>query len=574
MRRESTARASHLLAWAGLLAVCAALFALSFQRWGHPVIDLGRDLWVPSQLLEGRVLYRDVVYNYGPVAPYLLAGIVALLGDSLVVFAGVGIASGLLCMGAVYAIGCELADWRAGFVSGLLFCAFSFFAHSTWGCNFVLPYAYAATFSMTFALASFALLLRHLQGRSGAALVGSLVLALLAVATKVEVGVAIVGVIVVAGWVHRLSLRILAGAGAAAALAGVAGFAAFSARAPGDYSLWGDNFGRFAGSGLADPFFLAVAGLDRPGAALITQVVLLMALAGAVFGANAAARLASASERGDAATLAVGVVGAAALLVLVPLAGDARILGASVLVGPVLIAWLLLRDRRDPLLLLALLVLLCAPRVLLQAHPVWYGFTLSIPAIPLAVVGLGARLSPRMQAPRATAAVLVAVALFAAGRHVATSMAHWRAQSALFDTGGGTMHDLPIGRAEAIGAFLDHAKSRRGTVDSLLVLPEGVSLNHWSGLGSPSGRYLFTPPEVPGPEVEADILGELRAEPPDWIVMNSRDLREFGVRRFGADYAPRVGTWIRKHYVRERVFGPHEWKLELWTQREPLPRSR
>jgi len=116
------------------------LFIESYQRWGHPIIDIGRDLYLPSQILQGRVLYQELLYNYGPTVPYLLAGITAVLGDHLRVFAGVGFVSGALTMIALYAVGARLGGWLEGFGSALMFLIFGFFANSTWGCNFMLPY--------------------------------------------------------------------------------------------------------------------------------------------------------------------------------------------------------------------------------------------------------------------------------------------------------------------------------------------------------------------------------------------------------------------------------------------------
>ena len=59
-RASGSSLIQHGLAWACLMAIGFLLFADSYQRWGHPIIDLGRDLYLPGQLLEGRVLFRDL----------------------------------------------------------------------------------------------------------------------------------------------------------------------------------------------------------------------------------------------------------------------------------------------------------------------------------------------------------------------------------------------------------------------------------------------------------------------------------------------------------------------------------
>jgi hypothetical protein len=150
------------LAWTLLVGTGVILFASSFRGWGDPIVDLGRDLYVSSQILEGRVLYRDLLYNYGPLAPYLLAGWVAMLGDGLWVFAAFGILVGLATLCALYAIGARLGGPWLGFSAAFLFLVLSFFASSTWGCNFVLPYSFAATLGTAFSVWSFYFLLRYL----------------------------------------------------------------------------------------------------------------------------------------------------------------------------------------------------------------------------------------------------------------------------------------------------------------------------------------------------------------------------------------------------------------------------
>src|SRR6266446_11000172 len=49
----------------------------SLQEWlgipggiGDFQIDNGRELYVPVSILHGKLLYRDICYMYGPLAPY------------------------------------------------------------------------------------------------------------------------------------------------------------------------------------------------------------------------------------------------------------------------------------------------------------------------------------------------------------------------------------------------------------------------------------------------------------------------------------------------------------------------
>jgi len=56
-------------------AVFLLLAAVSWNRWIEPYVDTGRELMVPWRVAQGETLYRDVRFYYGPLAPWLAAGV-------------------------------------------------------------------------------------------------------------------------------------------------------------------------------------------------------------------------------------------------------------------------------------------------------------------------------------------------------------------------------------------------------------------------------------------------------------------------------------------------------------------
>src|SRR5205823_149299 len=63
-------------AWLGPALIAGAGTAMvswTWEKWADPLIDFGRELYVPWQLSQGRVLYADVAYLNGPLSPYLNA---------------------------------------------------------------------------------------------------------------------------------------------------------------------------------------------------------------------------------------------------------------------------------------------------------------------------------------------------------------------------------------------------------------------------------------------------------------------------------------------------------------------
>ena len=74
--------------------------------------------------------------------------------------------------------------------------------------------------------------------------------------------------------------------------------------------------------------------------------------------------------------------------------------------------------------------------------------------------------------------------------------------------------------------------AKENNVHSLLVMPEGVMLKSLTQLPNSIPYYFFAPFVMAHGRID-DILLRLHAAPPDRIVILSRDMREFGVGRFG-----------------------------------------
>jgi len=60
-----------------------ALMLWSWRKWADPLVDFGRELYVPWQLANGKVLYRDIAHFFGPFSQYLNALWFRLFGVSL-----------------------------------------------------------------------------------------------------------------------------------------------------------------------------------------------------------------------------------------------------------------------------------------------------------------------------------------------------------------------------------------------------------------------------------------------------------------------------------------------------------
>jgi hypothetical protein len=557
----------HAIAWGVLCVVGALLFIESYQRWGHPTIDLGRDLYLPSQILAGRILYRELLYNYGPTVPYLLAGITAVLGDALWVFEGVGIIIGAATLLAAYAIGVRFGNWMTGFAAALMFLVFSFFANSTWGCNFVLPYSYSATLGTATALWSFFFLHVYLYGnRSATSLAWSVFFLILTLLTKHEIGFSIGLVHALAWWAHGVARKTVAVILGAGLVVGLIVLALFSAKAPGEHTFLAENILRYTGN-VKDLFFHRVGGLDTPTENIVLTLSTVLQIAAIVLAACVAGSSVPALGRKGWIKGSVGVLAALSCIWMIWRFAEVRLFQASLPLALVVMIYFAIQNRRDPLLLLSTFVVLSALRIPLKFYPVWFGFYLVVPAFPFLACALGSRLASWIPGRRFVAGAFAALAVLTLVRFHQTVSESYGQMTSTLVTPKGSFRDFPIGRAEAIEQFLAYIEERYpGEKPGMVVFPEGVSLNYYTGMKNPTAYYLFIPAEVNSPELEARIIGELESTRPDYIAFTSRFMREFGVKGFGIDYGVGVTNWINRNYSTERVFrGPEgtSWRIVL-----------
>src|SRR5262245_50064821 len=67
-----------------LVAICViTMLVWTWNKCPDPVIDYGREVYVPWRISQGQVLYRDINYFNGPLAPYLDAVLFKLFGPSI-----------------------------------------------------------------------------------------------------------------------------------------------------------------------------------------------------------------------------------------------------------------------------------------------------------------------------------------------------------------------------------------------------------------------------------------------------------------------------------------------------------
>jgi hypothetical protein len=138
---------------------------LTWGKWGDFVYDTYREAIIPQAVLEGKVIYKDITCMYPPLVYYFHAFLYYIFGQSLNVLYFAAISITLLIYGFLYyIIKIKSSDITAFLSVFSIMCALSFriqiwHAVSSW----YLPYSYAIMYSLLFIVISFVFLVLYLD---------------------------------------------------------------------------------------------------------------------------------------------------------------------------------------------------------------------------------------------------------------------------------------------------------------------------------------------------------------------------------------------------------------------------
>ncbi len=553
------------------------MVAFSWQKWADPLIDFGRELYIPWRLLEGDLLYQDVAHYYAPLSTFVNVGWFKLLGVS---YRSLAIGNTLIlaailavCYWLLRRVSSLLATTTAIVVTTLVFALGQYLAIGNY--NYISPYAHEVTHGLLLALLTLAALSRHFEAPSRRSLVTVGLFLGLVFLTKYEVLVAVLGGAVVGLLVHRFEagrewrglFSDLLTVTLSTALPITACWALLSTQLPAA-TAWHSVLGPLAlvrGADLASSRFLwDLSGLATPALALagITGWTLFYACATlpvALLG-RAEWRLDRRLYTVTALTLPVAVLGVATTML--PLRQALLPLPFFVIAGS--IAEFRRRERIDAgspkrltSLVLAIFSLLLLLRIPLNAGPSHYGFVLAMPGTLFLIIAVIDHVPAWLDA-RGFGGRLFRTAVFSL--LALLSAAHLRTSAAFFST---RTYSLGQGadaiRVDARGAVVARAvevvADRVGPQQTLVVFPEGAMVNYMARRRSSVSHVLFHPTAL-ALYGEGALVVELAAHPPDYVLAFSRemrDLREFGCVAFGDNCAQKLGAWLKEGYRPEVI---------------------
>ena len=587
--------------------VFLALTVWSWRKSPDPLIDFGRELYVPWQLTTGKVLYRDIASLFGPVSPYINALWFTLFGTSLTTLIVCNLAILAATIAGLYyliASACDRFTATAATMVTLMVFGFSQYVE-VGNYNFITPYSHEATHSIALAIVVILSLSHGIRvNRGWPFAVAGLAFGLLLL-TKIETSVAMV-VAVGAGFGGCLMLGAEARRTASNGLGLFLGMCAlppllfvlyFSRYVPipTAMSAIGTSWTVALNTDVVrNPFYIRGMGLDDPvnnSLAMLKMFVgflMFVALAGAAdrFGPTSwpASRWAAAGLR--AARLGVLVLG----FMFIPWFEFPKALppiAASACIG---LVWLFVKRRHDreaagqilPLLMWSSFAVVLLAKMFLFARLYHYGFYLALPATVLVIIVLAWLLPDLLKGDgaqgRTFRAIVQLVLASGVAAHLAISNAVYRSKN--LSIGSGADRFLASDSAEewhgaAVREAISRIEQSMPKEATIAVIPEGVMINYLTRRENPTPFVTLVPPEILA-FGEDHIREAMEKSPPDYVLRVFRDVREYGVPDFGADsrYGREIMEWVRSRYDTVDVMGGRDLRespqrIEILRRRVP-----
>ncbi len=571
-----------MLSIASVFVVGVFMFHISWLKAPDILVDFGRELYVPWQLSEGKLLYKDLVYWNGPVSPYLNALIFSLFGASVHALLAFNVVIIIAITVLLFRLFSYKDDYLIGALAAITFLTLFAFAqyYRIGSYNFGAPYSHELTHGILLSLFSIYISKLYLSTRRTFYLLIVGLCVGLSLLTKVEIFVSLFTAttlwFVLVLWMDRPSGKegfkkagyLIAGfflplvisliifskeMGLSGALRGVLG-------------SWYILAMTDIGTGL---FQKRVMGLDAAGhnaVRLLTSLLwyllifLPLAIAAYLLGRSKAAS----HFRVYALPLAAIIAGAITWFFI-------RSIWSEILRPlPLVLALLLVvfffmlaragRGDRDKaswiigemtLITFALAMLM---KIFLKTHAAHYGFALAMPATLVLVKLLLAYIPGAMKSVTnasrifkwgALGAVVVVIFFHLLIIRQSYETKHYVVGSAsdIMITYGPDIYPYGL----AVNRTLAEIERNFAPDATFVAFPEGATLNFLSKRENPSGFLNFIPSEVTMFGEKA-MLKALRRAPPDYIFKVHMDTTEYGHRFFGVDYGFMINAWIKENY--------------------------
>jgi 4-amino-4-deoxy-L-arabinose transferase-like glycosyltransferase len=556
----------------------------SWARWGNFQIDCGRELYIPTQILQGKMLYGDLWFPHGPLASYVEAALLGLFGHHLYVLYLFGICLSVTCALLLFQIGARI-DERAAALTAALVLLFEGFEPSLF--SYIFPYAYTAPLGLLLGLTCLWFTIRDILGTRSHNLMAAGIAAGLAILCKQEIGVACYGMLAFVLLMKagpRVSIRSIL-RDAVEFVPGVALWASiygwfFWKFTPG-FILF-DNWQFFPGS-----YFMRTSGAAysaKLGFRLIPSEIVLLVLDAVLAVAlwYAIARLSRRLVwRWLLVLISLAVVAGTALVRYSAFAMHAVVPIWALLVFPpgmffigigflIVSLFKLYRAPTERKLLteaaLAFFALVLSVRILAKVEPIGYAIYYDMPLVLVFLVAIVrcARAATSSLSVEHSRKLVTSLLAFEVTVLATVLVPIENAKTVKLETSWGGIYLAPAD-ASVARQIIDFTLAQKEAGHRVVVLPEGHMIYALTGTEAPS-RWETIIPGILSPSQEKQYIADLTHADVDYIVLTNRKTAEYGAPYFGIDYNRKIYGWIETNYRVAGQFGQfHRDESQGWA---------
>ena len=581
-----------------LVVLWAAKVYTTWGAWGNLTIDSGHEMYVPALLAEGKMLYRDVWFLYGPVAPYFNGYLFRLFGMRLDVLYWAGSLSALGSAIALYLTGMRLSSWLVGWTAGAVVLIEAF--QPSLFC-FPLPYAFAAVYGCLVGCLFLWLVINASTSMGWSWIFAAGIAAAAALLIKLEFGIACYGtlalLIAVRCFLQR-SWRLLA-RDIVAILPGVAicGLVIrWMVSIAGVEFITQENFMSWPTSYFMKTYgkmWLELTGFTITGPAFHEAFFRAIPLAAALLVSYCVLWW----KRSDTSSMLLKVVLVLAVLLyfvrdiflnylppqrLEPMLSTVFFPPDMVLyvIVAALVAWRYfwrhgssVAGRSPAIPLLLTYSSLLAFRILMKMEPDGYPIYYNGPVV-LSFLLLLCLIIPRSgRSPRFVflGELVICLACLAPVVLHAVSFEASTRNFVPLTTERGTIQ-VSKHLAENYRAAIQFMKEKASLGKSVLSIPEDTSLYFLSGTYCPTRVFLFTPGVLVPGEMTDEVIREIDRKHVTYLLWSNRIFPEYGVPVFGKDFDRGFGDYLKSNYRPVAPLIPNtgsyrEWAAVVWERK-------
>jgi hypothetical protein len=579
-----------------LIALWAVKLYTTWGAWGNLTVDSGHEMYVPAMLAEGKQLYRDLWFPFGPGAPYFTSYLFRLFGERLNVLYWAGSLSALGSAIFLYLTGMRLSFWLGGWTAGavVLMEAFqpSFF-------SFPLPYSSAAVYGCFIACLFLWLIVNASFSKNWLWVLAAGTSAAVALVLKPEFGLASYGCLALLIAIRSLSQKSSGyfARGVLATLPGIV-ICGFTLRwmvsiAGADF-ITQENIQSWPTSYFLKTYgktWLELTGFTISGSAFLAAFYRAIPIAVVMLALYILLRMRSFDRRSLLVRAAI-FLGLALYFIkngyfLLSMKQDLSLIMAITFfprdmvlytIVAMIAAWGYLWWRPTAARNLAIALLftfsgLLAFRVLMRMGAGGYPIYYNGPVVLSFLLILCMVIPPSNRSRRFVFLAEFALCLgcfTAAFLH--TRLIDGEARDfAPFFTDRGTIR-VSKHMAENYKAAIQFMKEKAALGQSVLSIPEDTSLYFLSGTQCPTRVYLFIPGAIAPGKMTEEAIEEIERKPVDYLLWSNRTFSEYGAKEFGIDFNPEIGEYLKSHY---RPTGPliandgtsSDWTAVVWERK-------